>query len=647
MSSSLFSALSGLSAHQQWIDVIGNNIANSNTTGYKSTRATFSSAFAQTLRFGSAPTGNVGGTNPLQVGLGVAFGSIDRSFSQGALTNTGRIFDLAIEGKGFFSLGNAGERFYSRVGTFGLDADRNLVDQRTGYSVLDTVGSPINVDVDGLFPPSKTENMTMQGNLPAVVSGPLAEVLTSNVGLMKGESATVTSGLAGPFAVPPGSTWSLEVAVNEGAPKLVTVTDAGAGQITAAEVAAAIDALEDVNSQVDGAGQVVVNTDRTGATMSLKINAGEPNDLANLINIPTAQVSGSESLDFAADLNTLPGNVVKYAVGDQIDIEGVDTDGSPIQGTFFYGAGNDGTTIQDFVDFIDGLYTDAAVSLNASGQIVVEAQTPGEADLLLTINDDAANVGTTEWSTYGVSVTTDGTAPDTVVTSTEVYDNAGVAHTLTLTFERQPDLSWSAIASIPDGEGTVLVGGEDDPITDIKFDENGAPTGLGSVLSTITLQFTGQNSPQTIDIDLGQDGQLTGLTQFGSQTNAYISSQDGYGDGELSNLSVDMDGTIKGFYTNGQQRDLGTIGIATFSNEEGLFEEGDGLFSESANSGTAMVGAGAQLGAGLVIGGALENSNVDTAEQFVRLIEAQRGFQANARVITTQDEVLNEVVNLI
>ena len=175
----------------------------------------------------------------------------------------------------------------------------------------------------------------------------------------------------------------------------------------------------------------------------------------------------------------------------------------------------------------------------------------------------------------------------------------------------------------------------------------GAPTGLGSVLSTITLQFTGQNSPQTIDIDLGQDGQLTGLTQFGSQTNAYISSQDGYGDGELSNLSVDMDGTIKGFYTNGQQRDLGTIGIATFSNEEGLFEEGDGLFSESANSGTAMVGAGAQLGAGLVIGGALENSNVDTAEQFVRLIEAQRGFQANARVITTQDEVLNEVVNLI
>ena len=92
MSSSLFSALSGLSAHQQWIDVIGNNIANSNTTGYKSTRATFSSAFAQTLRFGSAPTGNVGGTNPLQVGLGVAFGSIDRSFSQGALTNTGRIF---------------------------------------------------------------------------------------------------------------------------------------------------------------------------------------------------------------------------------------------------------------------------------------------------------------------------------------------------------------------------------------------------------------------------------------------------------------------------------------------------------------------------------------------------------------------------
>lgn len=647
MSNSLFAALSGLSAHQQWIDVIGNNIANANTTGYKSNRATFASAFAQTLRFGSAPTGSLGGTNPVQIGLGVAFGSIDRTFSQGALTNTGRIFDLAIEGKGFFSLGNGSERFFTRVGTFGLDAEQNLVDQRTGLSVLDASGDALQLDVEALFPPSATENMEMKGNLPAVVTGPLAEVLTGSVGLMKGEPASVTSGLAGPYAVPPGSTWSMELVVNGGAPKLVTVTDSGAGVLTANEVTAAIDALDDVNAQVNGAGQVELSTDRTGESVNLKVSAGSPNDLANLVNMPTTQVSGSESIDFSADLNTLPANVVDYADGDQIDIEGVDTDGSPVIGTFTYGAANDGTTIQEFVDYVNGLYSDATVSLNSSGQMVVEAQTPGEADLLLILDDDSSNAGATEWSTYGVSVTTDGTPPDTVVTSTEVYDRAGVAHTLTLTYERQPDLSWSIIASVPEEEGTVLAGGANDPITDVRFDEDGAPQGLGSVDSTVVVQFQGQDTPQTITLDLGQDGQLSGLTQFGGQTNAYIASQDGYGDGELANISVNQDGAIEGFYTNGQTRDLGEIGIATFSNEEGLFEEGDNLFTESANSGDAIITAGATRGAGQIVGGALENSNVDTAEQFVRLIEAQRGFQANARVITTQDEVLNEIVNLV
>ena len=647
MARSLSSALSGLHAHQQWIDVIGNNLANANTPGYKSTRATFSSVFPQTLRFGSAPTGGLGGTNPIQIGQGVQFGNIDRTFAQGALTGTGRIFDLALEGRGFFALTDGAQRYYTRVGTFGLDSANNLVDQTSGLSVLDPNGNTLQLDAESLFPPSDTTAMTMKGNLPAVVTGPLAEVLTGTEGLTEGTPASLTSALSGPFAVTPGATYTLQVVVNGAAPMLVTVTDSGAGSLSAAEIATAIDALDDVGATVNGSGQIEVTTDRTGEDVTLKINPGGPNDLVAVIDIPTTEVAGTEQLDFDADLNTLPANLVDYADGDRIDIEGVDTDGSPVSGSFVYGAGNDGTTIQNLIDFIDGLYADAAVSLNAAGQILVEAQTPGEADLLLLIADDAANAGSSYWSDYGVSVTTEGTGPDTVVTSTEVYDRAGVAHTLTLTFERQADLTWNVHASVPAADGQILEGGSGDPITGLRFDEDGAPQGLGSVDSEISVIFAGQTTTQTIAIDLGTDGGFEGLTQFGGQTNAYIASQDGYGDGELASITVNQSGTIEGFYTNGQRRALGELGVATFTNEEGLFDHGENLFVASANSGTPVLGQGAVGGTGKVIGGSLESSNVDTAEQFVRLIEAQRGFQANARVITTQDEVLGEVVNLL
>ena len=123
--------------------------------------------------------------------------------------------------------------------------------------------------------------------------------------------------------------------------------------------------------------------------------------------------------------------------------------------------------------------------------------------------------------------------------------------------------------------------------------------------------------------------------------------QDGFGAGELASLEVETDGTITGFFTNGQTQVMGSFGIATFANESALEEVGDSYFRSSTNSGARVLGAGELAGAGKVIGGALEASNVDTAEEFVHLIQAQRGFQANARVITVQDELLADVVNVV
>lgn len=659
MPSSFYSALSGMRSHQQWIDVIGNNLANQNTPGYKKSRATFQDNFSRNLRFAGAPGAGLGGTNPMQVGYGVSVGSIDKTFTQGSLSDTGRVFDLALEGGGFFALETPDNTVYTRVGAFGLDADQDLVDQATGARVLDPNGNPVTLDVTSLFPPQITTEITMQGNLPAVVSGPLEETLAANSAYFIGTPAEKRStGTAATYNIAtlggvPGDVVSMDVIVNSGVPQQVVVaSDGTTGDITAAQIAAAINALQDVNASVDGGtGEIVIQSDRKGAQFSIDIDPPTGAlDLTTLAGFSTTLASGSESpipSDLStAEINSLTGNLVEYVDGDQIQVVGEDTDGTPIQATFAYGAANDGTTMQDFVDFLNQYYTDAEVTVDGSGRLTLTSQTAGEADLLLSISDDASNTGSSDWSSYAMSVTTDGTGPDTVTTSTEVYDAAGVAHTVTMRYERQADLSWNLYAEIPDGTGTIGHGSVDDPITGITFAPDGSPTGLGSVDTTLRVQFTGQPS-QDVDIDLGADGNVEGVTQFGSEGTAYVFDQNGYGDGELANIFVSTDGTIDGFYSNGQTRTLGQLGVVTFQNDEGLRAAGNNTFEETPNSGEARFGGGDIRKAGAVISGSLENSNVDTAEQFVRLIEAQRGYQANARVVSAQDEVLAETVNLI
>jgi flagellar hook protein FlgE len=643
MASSLFTALSGLQAHQGWIDVIGNNLANTNTPGYKTSQATFSDQLSQTLRFASGPGTGTGGRNPMQIGKGVRLSDIGRNFSQGPLQSTGRVFDLALEGRGFFVVNDGASNYYSRVGTFGLDALQNLVDVRTGYRVVGTDNQPIQVDTTSLFPPQATGALTLKGNLPAQVTGPLPELLSASTALAHGAPAQATGTNAGPFAVPIGETWSLEIQVNGGPLQTAAVTST-TGSITTADIANALDALDGVSATVDGSGFVQVTSDRKGQSVTIDIDAGPAGrDLASAAGLPTVTVTGSQTaLLPTTTLNDLPGNLVPYVAGDVIEVSGVDTDGTPINAQFVYGAANDGETVDDFIAFLDGLYADATVSVTADGLIEVEAQTAGESDLTLSIGDAAGATGETMWSTYALSVASEGTGPDEHDMAMEVYDQAGIAHTLNLTFQRQQDGTWNVLPSIPAGEGSISSG----PITGLTFNPDGSPTGLNNVDLDIVVTFSGQPT-QTVALDLGSDGGLDHVTQFGGDGTVYGFEQDGWAVGELSNLNVDVDGSIVGSYTNGQSRSLGQLGVAVFSNQEGLRHAGNNLFAETVNSGGRIFGAGATGPAGSIIGGSLESSNVDTAEQFVRLIEAQRGFQTNARVITTQDELLQEMVNLL
>jgi len=639
MASSLYTALSALNAHQGWLDVIGNNLANTNTPGFKSASATFGEAFSRSLR-PALSAGQAGGTNPMQIGGGVALGAISRNFAQGAISQTGRSFDLAIGGNGFFALSNGRNDLFTRVGNFGLDSTNTLVDLASGYRVLSGSGQAVTLDTTKPFAPSATQNMSLTGNLPAEVGGPLAAILTGGTPFREGTPAMLTGTGTTSFTIPAGETWTMEVTISGGAPQSIAIQGTGA-PVTMQDVADAIDALDHVSATLN-AGAIEMVSESSGEGASLQVSPGEAGqDLAAACGLTTNLVTGSEGdVTPTTDLNALPGGISDYVTGDSIALSGVDFDGSPINATFVYGT--DGTTVSDLVSFIDGLYTGATASMDASGRLTLTADTPGETELSISISDDSGNVGSTNWSDYLPMVTTPGTDADRVVTSSEVFDSSGVSRQLTMTFVREADGTWTLTAEADAEDGVVT----SEPISGLMFDENGAPSNFAALNASVAVNWT-ESGSQTLSLALGTDGQLDGLTQFGDTTSARVFTQDGYGVGELADLSIEADGSVMGHYTNGQERTLGAVGLAVFGNAEGLESVGGNFWRETVTSGGANLGAGNDGPAGVIIGGALEESNVNTAEEFVHLIEAQRGYQANARVISVQDELLNDAVNLI
>ncbi len=204
VSTSLFTGLAGLRAHQTFIDVIGSNLANISTPGYRGARVTFSDLLSFTLNPGSGPSGNLGGTNPKQIGLGAAVASIDLDTRQGTFQDTGRSMDVALQGKGFFTSTNGVQNFYSRVGAFGVDDARFLVDLRTGFRILGSGGGNITIPVSDTLPAAQTNTVTFTGSLPATVSGPLEEIVQSSSAFLAGLAANQTT-------TPPGggSTYDL------------------------------------------------------------------------------------------------------------------------------------------------------------------------------------------------------------------------------------------------------------------------------------------------------------------------------------------------------------------------------------------------------------------------------------------------------
>lgn len=659
VSTALYTGLSGLRVHQTYIDVIGNNLANVSTPGFRGSRATFSDILSFTVRSGSGPSGNFGGTNPLQIGTGAFMATVDTDTNQGTLQDTGRSLDVALQGRGFFTLTNGVQNFYTRVGSFGIDSSRTLVDLRSGMRVVGSTGNDITVPVSDTLPAEPTNQIRFQGNLPARVGGPLEEIVESKVPLKQGTSASKVATAAGAsaplFDLTGFAGKSVLVSVNGGAQQTITfpASDFGApptgpGPVPASDVAAAFTVAGLAVVADDVAGTVDFDTVRLGTNASLKFDDGPSSSgLLQQLGMNATLVSGTETTATGTtDISQLTARNSAYANNDAITVRGTKPDGSVFSDTFVYGpAPNDGTTLDDLVQFINDTLgnTDATASLTADGNIRLSADDKGEAELSLFLGDVTGNAGTVSWPNFVVAQ--EGSGPDEAVTSIDVIDSQGRAHPVTLTFTRSTVDSriWDLEASIDPSEGTIT----QSSIGQIRFNDNGSFNVIGGGTNSMTFSWNGISAAQSVSVNLGTSGQFDGVAQLGNATTVAAVDQDGYAAGTLLNVGFSNEGELVGYYSNGQNQTLDRLRISMFSNEGGLVRAGDTMFTESPNSDDAIATTANSAGAGTVRAGQLENSNVDIAREFVNLIEAQRGFQANSRVITTTDEILAELMNIV
>jgi flagellar hook protein FlgE len=339
-----------------------------------------------------------------------------------------------------------------------------------------------------------------------------------------------------------------------------------------------------------------------------------------------------------------------YNAGTTITVSGFEHDGTPLVDAT--GLTVDGTTtdLDDLISHINTVLgaTNATASLD-NGQIRITDVNSGysKSDVKLTF---ANPTGTADWTepAYFEMLTVGG--DDVRSVNIKTYDSQGGKHVYSGAFVRTdtPNTWDMVLTSITGNINDITIANR--RIEDITFDAtNGYYTGLGgSDQAEFVISFAHDPSnPQTISLDFGAIGTLNGLTQFAGNSTAVAKEQDGYEAGNLSTVSVNKEGIVIGAFSNGIKKDIAAVQIALFQNTSGLESVGGGYFTTSANSGAPVSTQAMTGGAGSIHGGALEKSNADVATQFVAMIQAQNGFQANARTIRVANDILRELSNLI
>jgi flagellar hook protein FlgE len=258
----------------------------------------------------------------------------------------------------------------------------------------------------------------------------------------------------------------------------------------------------------------------------------------------------------------------------------------------------------------------------------------------LDFNFDMTEITQTSNSTT-VSSTVDDNRDATIVTGTvSIFDSLGNSHTLTVKFTKTSANNWNWTADIPNSSGTLSQNSGT-----ISFNSDGSVDSISPNPPVVTFAPTGGAQAENITLNFGSG--FEGITQTSADSVLSALSQNGSAAASLSNLSIDQYGYIVGVFSNGQSKQLAQIMMATFPNLNGLTSVGENMYTVSANSGNPLIGEPGESTGTTIQSGALEQSNVDLSEEFTRMIVSQRGFQANARVVTTSDNLLQEITNLV
>lgn len=717
MLKSLFSGVSGLQSHQVAMDIESNNIANVNTVGYKYSRANFSDLLAQTKAIATAPQGQLGGKNPVQVGLGSTVSSATRIFSQGSIQNSNKNTDVAIQGDGFFIIsGDNGNTYkYTRAGDFKFDAGGNFVDNN-GFIAQGWLRDPITGKVDstapitsiniapGLTTPaSPTAEVVLKANLN---SGPLIESFSPAYTVATGVPPSVTtpgtpdavdangnpipSGNLGVMFNETGEAFSLQkgqgvwasfisaslagttdVAASTGANDELDITftlnDGSTQQITTSGATGTETATENANRYISA---INAQSATTGVTATLNLTSGNPRiDLTNTNNSATA----SKNINFtaaAADNSGLVSSNVVTAYRYQYDPAAAAT-----------GAGAD-KTFTTMSDLRYALEVQAQAQVDANGNAIVESnieivvnkegkfviKNPGGA-----ADDYDMNLAITSYTASGITdnvrFTRNMEALNSVLpagsggqafsqsfnaathsSSIDVFDSLGSKHTVRMEFRKTAlDIAtgstWDINISVPAPATIDTTVPFDEKKGSIRFNNDGSL----ATFNPPNISFSGNNgsSPnQQISLSFGTANAFDGMTSFDSRSSTSGISQDGFTGGDLIGIRIDQSGTLVGSFSNGRSFGLAQIGMAKFTNNEGLSAEGGNVYNQTANSGDPIIGTAASAGRGFIQSSALEASNVDLSRALTQLIIIQRGFQANGKTITTSDQLLQTLIGL-
>jgi flagellar hook protein FlgE len=799
LQSAMTTALTGLQGAETIIDVVGNNVANSGTTGFKESDVLFATQFLQTQSVGSTPSAGRGGTNPRQIGLGVKVAAINPNFSQGTIEISSNPLDVAIQGDGFLIVQGPQGVLYTRNGQiqtnsanelvtvtgnrvlgFGIDDDFNIVE--SGDLV------PLTVPVGGAPVTQPTQNAYFEGTLsseadvgttPSIIesevlgdasytfpsdssfnSGDAQSVAAPDVSgsssLITGGAGTLsagdyqyrmtwytTDGLGNQLESQPSGIIAVPGVVLNDEVQLTTLpTDGSAspiwsgrniyrsidgssfqligtiGDVTTAAFTddgsaipgATLDAttldqgnysyyvtfvngslesrpserLGPITSGVDGRIRIDNLPQPTGSFSQIRIYRNLSNASSEFHLVDTLDAGTTTYIDSAPDADIEPNptiDLMGVKAGNGTLLTNVllrdgDTYNTPFEEGVLSFAGRRGvttldekqltitstTTVQDLVDFMEqsfGIVTSSETAMlsAAGGQIN---------DGIISFTSNAGEENALGVSLAGLTMAPTGSVtPSPIpISFTETQDENGQGSTtdfvaydslgtpinvrITTVVEERADTFTTYRWFATSGDNEPLTGVSTAVGTGtITFDGNGLIQGSPIAAISIERNQSASESPLEIDLDFSR---VSGLNQRNGAgdpiTTMSMTRQDGFAPGTLTSFTITESGLISGTFSNGAVRPLGQIVMARFANNTGLQQVGENLFAQGVNSGEAVTGNPGESGIGTLTAGALELSNTDIGQNLIELILASTQYRGGARVITTAQQLLDELLTL-